>query len=61
MNIKQFLHLLIGLFIILVGVYLAYRWDEEFLIFIKGAIPVVVVVIGILWALIGYLLAEDIE
>jgi hypothetical protein len=61
MNIKQFLHLLIGLFIIVAGACLAYKWEKEFLVFIKGAIPIVLVVFGILWGLIGYLLAEDIE
>ena len=61
MNIKQFLHLLIGIFIIVVGVCLAYKWEKEFFIFIKGVIPVILVILGILWGLIGYLLAEDIE
>jgi hypothetical protein len=61
MNLKQLLHILIGLVWILVGVYLAYIWFEDFLIVIKGALPWVFAGIGLLWALIGYLLSEDIE
>jgi hypothetical protein len=61
MNFKQALHLLIGLLWILAGAFLAYYWKEEVLIVIKGALPFVLAGIGILWALIGYLLAEDIE
>ncbi|MEO2154919.1 MAG: hypothetical protein ABGW69_03880 [Nanoarchaeota archaeon] len=61
MNFKQALHILIGLLWILAGACLAYYWDEEVLIVIKGALPFVLAGIGILWALIGYLLAEDIE
>jgi hypothetical protein len=61
MNIKQFLHLLIGLFIILVGACLAYKWEREFIVFIKGVLPIALVVFGILWGLIGYLLSEDVE
>jgi len=61
MNLKQFLHLLIGLVWILIGVYLAYVWSKEFLIVIKGALPWVLFFVGVIWALIGYVISEDIE
>jgi len=61
MNLKQLLHILIGLLWIAAGACLAYYWSEEFIIVVKGALPFVLAGVGVLWALIGYLLAEDIE
>ena len=61
MNLKQALHILIGLLWIAAGACLAYYWSKEVITFVKGALPFVLAGIGILWALIGYILAEDVE
>ncbi len=61
MNAKQFLHLLIGLFIVVIGVFLGYKWEKEVVLILKGAIPLVIVGLGLMWALIGYIIAGDIE
>ncbi|MBS3167662.1 hypothetical protein J4216_00880 [Candidatus Woesearchaeota archaeon] len=55
MNINAILKIVIGLILILVAVYsIIVWWLADFLVLLKGGIPVLVFLIGIVFLLLGF-------
>ncbi|HID09331.1 TPA: hypothetical protein EYP13_03825 [Candidatus Micrarchaeota archaeon] len=59
MNLKQILNILIGLLIVIIGVIIGIKWKEELIIVIKGVIPLLFGITGLIWILIGYLIFSE--
>ncbi len=55
MNATGFLKIVIGLLLILGAVYLVvFRWLDSFLILLKGGIPVLIFLVGLVFLLLGF-------
>lgn len=55
MKLENFLKLIFGIFLIVAGLYiLAGWWWRDFLVILKGFIPVFLVLVGVIFLLLGF-------
>ena len=55
MNVTGFLKIVIGLIFILVSVYaVIIWWLADFLVLLKGGVPILVFLVGIVFLLLGF-------
>ncbi|MBS3141640.1 hypothetical protein J4405_05875 [Candidatus Woesearchaeota archaeon] len=54
--VKALLKVFFGLLLMLVGIFFYgyYKWWDSFLILLKGSIPAVVILIGLVFLLVGF-------
>lgn len=52
--LEKSLKIIFGLLLIVLGFYLLVRWWGHFLVMLKGFIPVIVVLVGLVFVLFGF-------
>jgi len=54
MALEKLFKAVLGLFLIVIGVYGLVSWWASFLTILKGSVPVAVILIGILFLVLGF-------